>query len=154
LRLSNDGYVPSPTFVDLQHYDPVQLHSLSPSKGSPGTLIAVRGRDFIPGLICVFLEAHDHSKTTVLYADSKFVNSTCIQCSAPDLGEWFGRMEVDVRQDQISISIGPRSHFDYVDLRVQSIHPSLGSTSGGTLVTINLGRKYFSGAVSNCRFGE
>lgn len=154
LRVSNDGFVASSTFVGLQVYDPVQLHSLSPSKGGPGTLIAVRGRDFIPGLICVFAEAHDDSKTTVLYSESQFVNSTYIQCSALELGEWFGRMEVDVRLDQISMSIGPRIHFDYVDLRVQSIHPSLGSSGGGTLVTINLGQNHFSDAVSNCRFGE
>jgi len=160
LRVSNDGSVlERSSTIDVQLYDPVQLHSLSPTRGGPGTLITVMGRGFIPALTCAFL-AGDESDSSVLRTTSHFVNSTCIQCSAPERREeYFGSMEVDVQLDQVSISTpassnGPRIYFDYVDLYIESVHPSLGSSSGGTKLTVYLRESRFGTSVSHCRFGE
>lgn len=130
VSVSNNGF-DFPDSMVLFLFSPlVRVFSLFPSSGSEsgGTKVAISGSSFLntSSLFCRF----GHQETPAIY-----FSSTSIECQAPRSNSGF--VEVEVTTNHFDFSSSGRS-FQYLDvLRLDSIVPSVGPSSGGTVVSMS-----------------
>jgi hypothetical protein len=130
VSVSNNG-LDFPNSVVLFLYSPVvRVFSLLPSAGSEigGTKVGIMGSSFLntSSLFCRF--GHQETPAT-------FFSSTSIECQAPRSNP--GSVVVEVTTNHFDFSSSGRN-FLYLDvLRLDSIVPSVGPSSGGTVVSLS-----------------
>ncbi|KAL7513815.1 hypothetical protein ACHAXN_011176 [Cyclotella atomus] len=137
VRVSNDGhFVDASPFLLLQVVVIPYIAELNPPTGLPGSNVTLLGKGFHPLMKC-------HNGGGVL--ESRYINSSAIQCVMP-LGHSNNNVQLSLALEDRPIS--NVANFTQVDIRVRSIHPSFGSLSGGTPLTLLL-----TGDVKYCRLG-
>jgi hypothetical protein len=130
VSVSNNG-LDFPNSVVMFLYSPlVRVFSLVPSAGSEsgGTKVGILGSSFLntSSLFCRF--GHQETPAT-------FFSSTSIECQAPRSNP--GSVVVEVTTNHFDFSSSGRN-FLYLDvLRLDSIVPSVGPSSGGTVVSLS-----------------
>jgi len=144
VSVSNNG-LDFPNSVVLFLYAPVvRVFSLFPSAGSEsgGTKVGISGSSFLntSSLFCRF----GHQETPATY-----FSSTSIECQAPRSNP--GPVIVEVTTNHFDFSSSGRD-FMYLDaLRVDTIVPSVGPSSGGTVVSISGSSAIASSGTILCR---
>lgn len=146
LRISNDGKHSSESSLTFHFLHPISMIAVTPSHGWAGTAVTIRGKGFFDGLYCGF--STSHSAATVL-------NENELQCTAPQLSWLLQVPVVPIYLFFDGVMLLPEvSHFfEFVQLDVERVFPKMGSTRGGTLVTLHL-RRGNAEEVTRCRFGN
>jgi hypothetical protein len=144
VSVSNNGF-DFPNSEVLFLYSPeVRIFSLLPSAGSEtgGTKVAIVGSSFLntSSLFCRF----GYQETPALY-----LSSTSIECQAPRANP--GPVVLEVTTNHYDFSSSGRN-FLYLDvLRLDSIVPSVGPSSGGTVVSLSGASVIPSSGIILCR---
>ena len=146
LAISNDRRhftFPSFSFRILRS---LNMHSVVPDCGWTGTYVTIRGQGFSDGLSCGF--GSSFSNATVLHKNE-------LNCVVPPLTWLEQNLSVPIQLIFGGLEMLPEvSHyFRFVKLITRNASPLIGSTSGGTSVTIQL-RTANANEVKQCRFGK
>jgi hypothetical protein len=143
VRVTNDGHFVPTSSLSLEVLAVPFIAELNPPLGLPGSNITLRGQSFHPKMKCY--------APGIGGMESHFINSTTISCSLP-FGHHAGSLSISLVLYE-GVAVTSAQNFDFVNLGVQSIHPTFGSISGGTPVAFRMNEQSIR-AVSHCKFGD
>ena len=144
LQVSHSGVLGSSTAPYRYVVVPV-VSGIWPTLGPPqgGTLVQVRGRNFVPSsqLRCIF---------GAELVPAEWLSSLHISCIAPS--HRLGEFKLDVTNDGLSFAESVATTFEYSKLpQLSQIWPNNGPLSGGTMVTLH-GDGFGVNTIPACRF--